>query len=442
MDLFWKKVKAYSALPEMRLFWISLPIFATLLGIGFFYLPSQYFYVTLCLFILLGAVILTNNLRLARSNLEVKVERNELRSIIDNLRDGIIAYDTDFKVLILNRATEAIFNVRGTDIVGKIFSPNSSKNMGSATMAQAMFPSLAPMAINRSEPNDPVQIMDLSFENPPLELRVTSAKIIDPANKLLGFLKIFTDRTRELEMLRSKSEFISTAAHQLRTPLNAISWTFETLEKEAAISDAGKEFVANGSKAALRVLKIVNDLLDISKIESGRFGYQFENIELVSFFETVLKDAVSFAGKYGINIYFEKPNEPSIVIAADAQKLSMAINNIIDNGIKYNVKNGSVTLGMRLLKDTPYVEINVTDTGVGIPPGEIGRVFEKFFRAENVIKIDTEGSGFGLYIAKNIIERHGGKIGVESELNRGTTITFTLPTDPKLIRTKEVIAYD
>ena len=435
MSLFLKRFRVYASLPEMRLVWFFVPVLGLLIGSNALFLPWWLALLNAGLFVLLASILFFSGLRLARSNLEIKVERNELSSIIDNLQDGVIAYDTDFRVLVFNHAAEAIFELSARDIVGKQFSPNFSK-VTSERLAQAMFPSLAPMAITRSEPSDPVQIVDLSFENPKANIRVATAKVIDPAGKLLGFLKIISDRTRETAILRSKSEFITVAAHQLRTPLTAVQWTMEALQNET-LSPSGKEFLGNGSAAAKKVLKIVNDLLDVAKIEEGRFGYEFQNADLISFFETILAEAAAFAQKYGVQIYFEKPEKASIPVLMDQSKLALAVNNLIDNAIKYNVKNGSVTVYISPVPDSPFVQIAVRDTGLGVPPDEAQKLFTKFFRAQNAVKVETEGSGLGLYIAKNIIIRHGGKIWVESELNRGTTIYFTLPTDPSLVHQQE-----
>ena len=437
-----KVVTVYAALPEMRLFWIMLPLAVVLTGISFFYMPLIVSYASAGLFGFVLFVVFVNNLRLAKSNLEVKVERNELSSIINNLQDGIIAYDTDFKIIVFNRASEIIFGVPTKDMVGTIYSPDSSRGSRSVLLSQVIFPSLAPVAISRSEPNDPVQIIDLSFEDPNLALRVSTVKIIDPAKKLLGFLKIVNDRTREVEILRSKSDFITIAAHQLRTPLSGISWAFETLEKETGLSVQAKEFVENGGKAANAVLKIVNDMLDVSKIEEGKFGYQFQSVDLVAFLEKVLNEAMFFAKKYGLRIYFEKPPEASFQITIDPQKLSLALNNLIDNAIRYNVKNGNVTVKLEKLPDVPYVQISVIDTGLGVPHGDMDKLFKKFFRADNALKVETTGSGLGLYIVKNIVLRHGGRIAVDSELNRGTTISFTLPTDSTLIPNQESVGVE
>ncbi|MBI5079083.1 ATP-binding protein, partial [Candidatus Wolfebacteria bacterium] len=135
----------------------------------------------------------------------------------------------------------------------------------------------------------------------------------------------------------------------------------------------------------------------------------------------------------------KRPDESSIMVSIDPQKLGMVLWNLLDNAIRYNVKNGEVIVGVERLKDKPYLQIRVKDTGVGIPPDQINRLFVKFFRSENVVKFVPDGSGLGLYIAKNIIRRHGGEIWAESQINRGTTFNFTVPTDSRLIPSKEIV---
>jgi len=435
---FWRKILFYAKLPEMRLFWFFLPFLIILLTINIFYLPKLWVFITLIFFLGLGVIILFNNLRLARSNLEIKIERNELKSIISNLRDGIIAYDPNFKILIFNRAAEEILNLKAEEVIGQYFNLERVRETPYRLIGQVIFPSLAPVVIRRSEPGVYPQIIDLSLEEPKIELRVTTDKILDPNGQLLGFVKIVHDRTRELELIRSKNEFIGVASHQLRTPLTSIQWSLESLIKEN-LTESQKNLVNIALDVSAKALKTVNDLLDVSKIEEGRFGYQFENIDIISFIEEIIKSVNDFAKQFNVKIYFQRPDEPSIVLSVDPQKLSIVISNLLDNAIRYNVPNGEVIVAVERVKDQPYVKISVKDTGIGIPQEGINKLFTKFFRAENVIKVDPNGSGLGLYIAKNIIKRHGGEIWVESEINRGSIFYFTLPTDPKLIPSKEIV---
>ena len=437
---FWKKIALYSSLPEMKPFWFFLPFFAALTIINMVYLPGGWFLGSLAVLLALGFIILMNNLRLARSNLEIKMERNELGSIISNLYDGVIAYDSNFRILIFNKAAEQIFNISADKVLGQYFSPEKSKDAELRLLAQVIFPSLAPVVIRRSETGDYPQVVDLSMENPKAELRVTTDKIIDPSGRLLGFVKLVHDRTRELDLLRSKTEFIGVASHQLRTPLTGVNWALESLAKnQENLNDGQKELIGTALQATAKLLKTINDLLDVSKIEEGRFGYDFKNVDIISFVGNIVQEAQMLAKEYGIKVYFSQPEEPSMALLVDEIKLSMVFANLIDNAVKYNVENGEVIVSVERVPNEPYVRISVKDTGVGIPADQMDKLFTKFFRAENVVRKYTEGSGLGLYIAKNIIKRHGGQIWAESEINRGTTFYFTLPTDKSLIPPKELV---
>ncbi len=438
MKRFFQNLILYFKLPEMRLFWYFLLLLLFVMAIDVLYLPALWTFISAGVFLVLGVFIIVNNLRLARSNLQIKIEHSELRSVISNLRDGVIAYTPDFRILIFNPAAEQIFNVKAREVVGQSLAPERAKEPLFKLLAQVIFPSLAPTTVRRSEAGVYPQVVEMSFEEPALNLRVITDRIIDSGGRLLGFIKIVRDRTRETELLQSKTEFISVAAHQLRTPLTGINWAFDALLKEP-LSETQKEVAQAGLRAAAVSLRSVNDLLDVSKIEEGRFGYVFENTDIVALMKKILEEIKDEARRAGVKLYFQPPEEKQIMITLDAQKLGVAISNLIDNAVKYNVQNGEVTVGIELLKDNPYIKISVKDTGLGISPEAMSNLFTKFFRAENAVKSVPDGIGLGLYITKNIITRHGGEIWAESQVNRGSTFYFTLPTDLKLIPAKEIV---
>jgi signal transduction histidine kinase len=437
MNRLWRKFTLYSTLPEMQPFWFFITLVVGVFLIDFFYLPSVWIWVSIGLFVVLGATIFFTNLRFARSSLQVKVERNLLHSVVSNLRDGIIAYDQDFRVILFNPAAEVIFNVRKGDIIGKTISTGMAEDARMRLLVQTIFTSLAPVVVTRSEPGSAVQMYDMFFENPSMQLRVVSARIVDPAGKLLGFMKIVHDRSREVAILKSKTEFISVTARELQAPLSAVSAAFETLAKES-LPEGAKQSVAEGYGASAKAFKLVKDLLDASQIEEGRFGYKFEQVEVVSFVEKILASASASAAEYKVGVYFERPKESEITLSADPSKLGAALSNLLENAIRYNVTNGQVVVHIEKLKDAPYVLFAVKDTGIGIPPEDMKKLFSKFFRAGNASSLDAGGTGLGLYIVKNIVTRHGGQIWAESQLKRGTTFYFTIPTDPKLIPPKEI----
>jgi len=248
---------------------------------------------------------------------------------------------------------------------------------------------------------------------------------------------IIHDQTREVELLKSKTDFITVAAHQLRTPLSAVAWAYQSLKNEN-LNESQKELVETGLAAANNLLKIVEDLLNISKIEEGMFGYNFKKVDLVNFLQSILNQTIPVAKEYGVKVYMDQPKEISMELEIDSEKLALAISNLLENSIRYNVPNGQVSVSLERQAEAPFIQVNIADTGIGIPPEAMGKLFSKFFRGGNVMTKETEGSGLGLYIVKNIIRRHGGQIWVESELGRGTTFHFTLPTDPRLIPQKEI----
>ena len=411
-------------LSEMRSLWIYTAI-AILISIAdFVYIPIPWALANLAVFILIWLVIFWNDSALIKSNFETNSSARRIESIIFNLTDGIIAYDNDFRISVFNPAAGAIFDLKAKEIIGQVIGPEKAQNPDLRLLTQVMFPSLAPVVQRKSESGAYPQVMDLSFTDPEMELRVSTDRVVDADGMVIGFVKVVHDRTREIEIYRSKSEFVTVAAHQLRTPLTAVNWTFETLNTSTSIIPQDKELVSNGLILSNKLLKIVNDLLDVAKIEEGRFGYNFANVNLVDFVSGILENANPVAKQYGINLYFDRGPEPSTLVYIDASKLGLAISNLLDNAIKYNVKNGSVTVRIERVANQPYMQVNVEDTGIGVPEGAINKLFTKFFRADNVMKFQTEGTGLGLYISKNIIERHGGTISVESTLGRGSRFSF------------------
>lgn len=429
-------------LPEMRSLWIFVVVSIGLIVIDFLYMPILWAIGSLIILSALGFIVFRNDIALVKSNLESKYSARRVESIIFNLTDGIIAYDNDFKITVFNPAAGAIFDLQAKAVIGRAIGPEKAQDPDLRLLTQVIFPSLAPVVQRRSEAGVYPQVIDLSFSDPNMELRVSTDRVTDASGAVVGFVKIVHDRTREMEIYQSKSEFITVAAHQLRTPLTGVHWTFETLNSSKDVAPADKELVTNGLTLSNKLLKIVNDLLDVSKIEEGRFGYNFVNMNLVDFMSNILENANIMAKQYGVNLYFDRGAEPSTLVYIDASKLGIALSNLIDNAIKYNVKNGSVTVKIERVPSQPYMQVSIEDTGIGIPEEAMEKLFTKFFRADNVVKFQTEGTGLGLYITKNIIKRHGGTISAESTIGRGSKFCVTLPTDPKLIPPTEIAALE
>lgn len=375
--------------------------------------------------------------RAARTDRDTKVERNELKGILASLDDALIVYDENFNVIFFNPAAERLFKLSVKTVIGHKFVPQDVERQGWRTLIQVVFPSLAPRVITRSKEGEYPQMVDISFTDPQLELRVATAQINDDDGHLIAFMKIIRDRTAQIGALRSRSEFLTVASHQLRGPLTDINWALESLGHADELHEDNKLIVQNAIAASQGLMRRIESLLNISKMEEGRFGYQFKEASIVDFIGKALADILPAARKANVKVYFDRPSGDLPPVAIDGERLSLAITNIMENAIRYNIENGEVIVKVDVVPGKPFVEVSVKDTGIGIPPESINKLFTKFYRADNAMKSQTEGSGIGLYIAKSVVAAHGGEIWVDSELNRGTTVHFTLPTDLNLVPKRE-----
>jgi len=428
-----KKFLIYLSLPEMILFWVMLVVMLFLMGIIFYFVAPPWKWAGLIVGLLFILISFFIDLRNTIKHYNLLSEREQVRTIISHFTDAIVAYDPDFRITVFNAAAEDLFNLKASDILNQIITPEWAKNQKTKLLTQVLFPSLAPSMSWKTDPAVFPNVMELSFTNPALELTVTTIRVTDSKGKILGFFKIIKDRTREEEILKTKSEFLTVAAHQMRTPLSGIKWSLETLLSEGNenLTDTQRELLQKNLEATDKILRLANDLLDVANIESGRFGYEFVQSDLIDLIKKSISEYLYLADQHKIKIYFEPPSDGLPPFKFDPMRIKIVIQNLLENALRYNIEGGQIII--KVEKKPPYVEVSVSDTGIGIPKEELPKLFTKFFRASNVLKYETEGTGLGLYITRNIVEAHGGKIWAESIENRGTTMHFTLPMDEKLI---------
>ncbi len=425
--------------PEFQVVWVLAAIIVAVIVLDFA-TPTVAWVAYTDAALLLAALILTvtSVYLAAKKERGTSVERSELTSIIGSLNDALIVYESDFRVVFFNPAAERLFRMDAKSVLGHVLSPRDVEHDGWRTLTQVVFPSLAPRVVMRSKEGEVPQVADISFTDPQLEFRVTTAPVIDENGKTLAFMKIIRDRTPQILALRSKDEFIEVASHQLRGPVTDINWALQSVENVQGLSETDKMIVDTAFEASKNLLRRIEDLLNIAKMEDGQFGYKFEDTDIVEFVGKTLADVLPAAQKAGIKLYFDRPQEALPHVMIDPKRLTLAVDNLLENAIRYNVENGTVTVKVDKMQDRPYVVVSVRDTGIGIPTESMEKLFMKFYRADNALKRQTEGSGLGLYIAKGVVTAHGGQIWAESELNRGTTISFALPTDPSLVPKAEI----
>jgi two-component system sensor histidine kinase VicK len=428
------RFKKIIAWPEFRPAWVLLAtvIAAFILDVAGFS-NNLLLFIEGGLFVIILVLAMATAYRAAGADRDTKVERNELKSILESLDDALIVYDENFRAVFFNPTAERLFKLSAKTVLGHVFAPQDIERQGWRTLVQVIFPSLAPRVVTRTKEGEYPQVLDLSFTDPALEFRVTTAPINDENGQLLAFMKIVRDRTAQITVLRSQSDFVTVASHQLRGPLTDINWALQSLARAPELAANNKAVVENALAASQGLIQRIEGLLNISKMEEGQFGYKFQEADIIDFIGKILAGVLPATRKAGVKIYFDRPSGEFPKIAIDTERLSLALTNILENAIRYNVENGEVIVKVDVMPGKPFIEVSVRDTGIGIPQEAIGKIFTKFYRADNAMKSQTEGSGLGLYIAKSIITAHGGETWVESELNRGTTVHFTLPTDLNLI---------
>ena len=230
------------------------------------------------------------------------------------------------------------------------------------------------------------------------------------------------ERLKELDKL--KSEFVSLAAHQLRTPVSIVKWTIAMLQSGdfGTLNEEQKKAIGQAYDAINGLIRLIADLLDVSRIESGRFIYNKSKIDIVSLLHGITKFFEITAKKKKLSFKLEFPENKKVWLLADREKLLSALENVLENAFIYTEKGG-ITITLKDLGKNFTIEIK--DTGMGIPEDQLAFIFDKFFRAKNVIRKRITGTGLGLYLAKSIIEAHDGKIEIQSVLNKGTIILIT-----------------
>ena len=243
----------------------------------------------------------------------------------------------------------------------------------------------------------------------------------------VNFLYLFkSSESSNKDIDKAKNDFVSLASHQLCTPLSAINWYSEMLIAGDAgkLSDEQKEYAEQIYQSNRRMIILVNALLNISRIDLGTFSIEPEMVDLTIIANEVLKDLPPVFRKKKVNI-IKKYSEKLKKVNVDPNLIRIIFQNIVSNSIKYTPEGGTITLEISPHKDK--LLISIIDNGCGIPKEQQAKVFTKLFRADNVRRLETDGTGLGLYIVKAIVEKAGGKIWFESEEGKGTKFYINLP---------------
>ncbi len=259
-------------------------------------------------------------------------------------------------------------------------------------------------------------------------LSTVELELLKANQELIRLNKIYSKVNRRLkEIDQMKTEFISVASHQMRTPLSATKWVIRMLLDGdlGTLNPQQREMLAKGYQTNERMIMLINDLLNVSRIEEGRFQYRFVHTSLEEVVESVIQEMYNVVKNKGTELDYRRPPKPMPKVNIDPQKIRLVIQNLLDNALKYTPTGGKITVALKY--ENSKVVCGITDTGVGIPTQQQDRIFSKFFRADNVIRMQTDGSGLGLFIVKNIISKHKGEVWFHSIEGKGTKFYFSLP---------------
>jgi PAS domain S-box-containing protein len=239
--------------------------------------------------------------------------------------------------------------------------------------------------------------------------------------RMIGVVSDITERKKAEKM---KSDFVSFVSHQLRTPLSGIKWMLELAMNEDGDSEEAQSFLQDARSSTERLIGLVNDLLDTSRLERGKLQINPQPINLLELTEDVIDEISPLIQDKMQNLVIQIPGDLPEVFA-DRQLLRQVILNLASNAMKYTPHGGKIRITAR--SESGRLRWEIEDSGIGIPKTNMGKLFEKFYRAENAVAVETEGTGLGLYLVRLIVEQLGGKVWCTSEENVGSTFAFTLP---------------
>jgi two-component system sensor histidine kinase VicK len=353
------------------------------------------------------------SMRLREALASNEEEKDRLASILSNMSDGVIATDDSGKVIVMNRRAQEILALPHEQAMGKLISEVLEIEPGE--LQQKVTGTDNSIMLQR-EGNDGEVI----------KVKVNFSTIRRRGQDMTGLIAVLHDVTEEEKMESSRREFVANVSHELRTPLTTIKSYLEALE-DGALEDPelARRFIGVTRTESERMIRLVTDLLHLSRFDSHQAIMMREPVEIETMLEEVV-DRFSFQLQQrdiSIGLHVEQ-GIPKV--SCDPDQIDQVLDNLISNAIKYSYAGGRIDVEARQ-RDAEYVEISVKDTGIGIPPKHLDRIFDRFYRVDKARSRNMGGTGLGLSIAREIIRAHGGTIYLESEINKGTQVVFTLP---------------
>lgn len=338
---------------------------------------------------------------------------SQQEALFNSMVEGLLLLDQNDRIHLANRAFHTLFGITA-DVRGR-------------TIMEAL--RLHELADLVGLLGNQKQVVESELKLlPPNErcLEVSGAAVFDVEAQRQGTILVFHDLTRLKHLERTRQEFVANVSHELRTPLSLIKGYVETLLDGAKDNpEVAERFLQTIDRNAERLKLLIEDLLTISELEAGRLKLNLQPIPLRPLVEKLLGDFKSLAEAKQVSLIDEVPD---VTVRADLGRLEQVLCNLIENALKYGRTKGIVAIRARPVNDS-QVEVCVEDNGPGIPPEALERIFERFYRVDKARSREQGGTGLGLSIVKHIVQTHGGRAWVKSELGHGATFFFTLPRD-------------
>lgn len=351
--------------------------------------------------------------------LQIQQEKSKLLASIEALLKAYVMFDLDGNIILTNHNLEELFGKTN----GVWTLPKLQEKLGASFDLVNNYKKCL-------ETKERLLFKDQSFGARFLEIRISPVFEDKTQNKIIGVLAIIGDVTEEKVLARSRDEFFSIASHELRTPLTAIKGNASMIleyYKDKLDSPDLKEMVDDIHESSVRLIRIVNDFLNVSRLEQGRLEFKIQKSDILPIIEGVVEEYRGQVSENGLYLKFEKPEKGVPQVCVDPERVRQVVTNLVGNAIKFT-KQGGITISLSNIKD--FLKINVKDTGSGIPLANQNLLFHKFQQAgSSILTRDTaHGTGLGLYISKLMIEGMGGKIYLENSIEgKGSDFAFTLP---------------
>ena len=352
---------------------------------------------------------------------QIVSEKKKSEAIVRSITDGIIVCDSQMRITAINPVAEHIFGVFQSDAINKPFLE--------VTRQEVLFEYLQEASQTGNTPKISEDVITLNVDSNENHYRFAITPIKGENAEFYGIVVLLQDITKLKELDMMKSEFIMMASHELRTPLTSIAMGVNLVLEETAgeINEKQRTLLQAAHEELNRLKSLVNDLLELSKIEQGKMEMEFQDVAIQALCTKAFNVIKPQAQEKKISFSLE-PEMPDVKVHADAGRITWVITNLLGNAVRYTDSGGWIKLKSEVGGDWAFV--SVMDNGAGIPREYQSKIFDKFVQLTND---KAGGSGLGLAISKEIIHEHGGSIWVESEVGEGSTFTFTLPMVKRMV---------